>query len=87
MEEELLHPRISVVIHVAAGIVMGFLSPYAGRALFALGLMIAGAIVTGFITEKIVGRRGIKWWAANGLFIYIFAWFCMWVFSVNFFQF
>ena len=85
MTEDLKHSRISVLIHAAAGILIALISPFLGRALYALGVMIIAAIFIGRGTERIVGKRGLTWWASNGLFVYVLVWLDMWIFMVNYF--
>ena len=29
-------------------------------------------VVMGFVIERMTGKRGLKWWASNGLLIYLF---------------
>ena len=82
--------RISLGIHAVVAIAMGWLSieiAAMSRSLFAI---IAGLVVlyiTGFIAQRVVdrenGKKDIKWWAANGLIVYLFIWFISWTVLFN----
>lgn len=83
---EIKEQRISVTIHTAAAVVMGWLSiiiASMSRALYAIIIGLVLLYVLGFIVEKILGKKGFKWWAGNGLVIYLFVWFIVWVFFFN----
>ncbi|MEE9405860.1 MAG: hypothetical protein V3V26_00465, partial [Candidatus Aenigmarchaeota archaeon] len=40
-------------------------------------------IAVGFLSEKLVTKKGMKFWAANGIFIYLFIWLVSWVYFFN----
>ena len=84
MEEELKHSRISMLIHLAAGAVIGLVSTMLGNVLYGLGLAIVAAYFIGRLTEKTVGKKKFTWWIGNGLFLYVFAWLDVWVFIANY---
>ena len=78
--------RVTVVTHTVGAIFAGFLSvPIAqmSRSLFAIGAGILILIIVGFITEKISGKKGFKFWIANGIFVYMFFWLVTWVYLIN----
>jgi uncharacterized protein (DUF983 family) len=75
--------RVSVVIHIIVGIVAGYLSFVLANVWLGLGVMIALLLVTGFVTERFVKKKGIKWWMGNGGIIYIFVWVVSWIYFFN----
>jgi hypothetical protein len=75
--------RISLGIHTIMGIVAGYLSIFTGRALYSLGLAILILIVTGYVTEFILKKKGIKWWMSNGVIMFLLVWIVAWVFFFN----
>ncbi len=83
MDDELRDSRVSILIHLVAGAVMGLVSPALPEAIYALGLGLVAAFLLGHLMERFVGRRKIGWWIGNGLFIYIFVWLDFWIFAVN----
>ena len=80
---ELNVSRISLGIHVVMGAVSGYLSMFMGRALYSLGLAILILIITGYSTELILKKKGIKWWMSNGGLLYILVWLVVWIFFFN----
>ncbi len=85
MNEDLKQARMSVMIHIAVGMAVGWLSLMLGGVMYALGLAVVIAIVLGHLTERVIGKNKMTWWVSNGLFVYFFAWFDMWVFLANYF--
>ena len=83
MDDELRDSRVSILIHLVAGAVMGFVSPVLPEALHALGLGLVAAFLLGHLMERFIGKRKLSWWLGNGLFIYIFVWFDFWIVAVN----
>ncbi len=84
--DEINQGRVSVSIHAVAAIIMGWLSVQIAsmsRALFAVALGLVILYIVGFVTQKIVGKKGIKWWFGNGIIIYLFIWYITWVFLFN----
>ena len=75
--------RISLAIHGVAGFVAGYLWVYLQNGLYLLGAAIAILLVTGFVAEKAVNRKGIKWWMANGGVLFIIVWIVTWVYLFN----
>jgi len=85
MEKDQKDSIITVTIHLAAGILLGVLSPMLGRALYAVSAALITMAVLRHVTYRVVGRKELSWWAGNGLFIYIFIWIDAWILAVNFF--
>jgi hypothetical protein len=84
MEEELRHSRISIGLHTITGIIAAFLAVQLGGGLYALATAILILIITGFASEKLVGRKGIKWWITNGAILYLLVWLIAWIFLFNY---
>jgi apolipoprotein N-acyltransferase len=84
-KEDLRHQRISVILHSAVALALGLLSPYAGRPLYAFGLVVMAGVITGHVTQRIVGKKKFSWWLGNGLFIYLLVWADVWIFIANYF--
>jgi hypothetical protein len=84
-KEDLKHQRVSVLIHVLMGLIVGIVSPVFGSGYYALAFVIFGAILLGHGVQKLVGNRGFSWWIGNGLFIYLLVWVDVWVFIANYF--
>ncbi len=79
--EELNQIRLSLGVHVVVALLMGWLSfiiAEATRSLYAIGLGLVVLYVVGFAVQKVTGKKGIKWWAGNGLIIYLFFWLIGW---------
>ena len=84
-KEDLRNQRISVIIHSAAGAVLGLLSPYIGMPLYAFGLVLVVGLMISHITQMIVGKQKFSWWIGNGLLIYVLLWADVWIFVANYF--
>ena len=81
---ELRPQRISVAVHTIFGLVSGYLSLYFTRFWYSLGVSIALLLIVGFITQKTFGKgKDRKWWAGNGLAIYILVWLASWILFFN----
>ncbi len=80
---ELNASRISLGIHAIVGIAAGYLSMFLERALYSLGLAVLLLIITGYGTEFILKRKGIKWWMSNGGMLYILVWLVSWILFFN----
>jgi hypothetical protein len=79
--------KISAAAHAAGGAGMGALSYVIGNIDYAL---VAGVIILYAMWMAIrhlsgPGRKSVGWWAANGLFLYLFIWLDAWVVLYNFF--
>jgi len=75
--------RVSIGIHTVLGIAAGYVSILLENALFAFGAAIAILVVTGYATEMVVKKKGIKWWMTNGGVLYILAWIVSWIYLFN----
>ena len=82
MDPELKASRAVMIVHTVLAIAMGWASPQ-------LGILLAGftgialLLVCGYACEKLVGKKGIKWWIGNGVIIYLFVWLVSWVYFFN----
>ena len=84
--DELKSSRISLSLHTVVAIVMGWVSievAAMSRSLFAIAVGLVVLYLVGFIAQRITKQKGIKWWAANGLVVYIFFWFISWTLFFN----
>ncbi len=82
MENDLNHARISLVIHAAAALAVSYLSAFLGG-LYAGLVGIVVLVAIGYPLEKFAGKRGFKWWLANGIFVYLFLWLVGWTYFLN----
>jgi hypothetical protein len=80
---ELNVSRISLGIHTAMGAVAGYLSMFMEGALYSLVLAIVILVITGYVTELILKKKGMKWWMSNGGVLYILVWLVTWIFFFN----
>ena len=88
LKSDIMHSRISVIAHTILAFAMGYISNF-----LHLGLAISNWIIVpigfavliafGFIVERMVGKRGFKWWAGNGMLIYLFFWAVAWTLFFN----
>ncbi len=83
---ELRHDRIGMGIHTVLGMVVGWLSVQLASMLgnwltFFIGIVIL--IVVGYGLERLLGKKGLKWWFANGVIIYLLIWLVSWTFFFN----
>lgn len=91
--EELNSARLVMGVHTIIAILMGFFSPSAAvyfrtnwaPAIIGIVLLIVIGYGTEFATGKksLTGKKGIKFWAANGIIIYLLVWFVSWVYFFN----
>lgn len=84
MEFDLKDQRISVGIHVAAALAVGYLSTTLQGITYKLALGIAVLIVAGFLVQNLVGKKPRQWWLGNGVIIYLLVWFVSWMLLSNF---
>lgn len=75
--------RVSLGIHTVIGIIAGYLSILLGSTLYSFGLAILILVITGYVTEFVLKKKGIKWWMTNGGILYILVWLVSWVFFLN----
>ncbi len=84
--EELKSSRLSVAIHVVAGLFAGWLAFLVGGMfgdVVAVGAGLAVLMLTGYLTEIVVKKKGVKWWLSNGGILFLFFWLISWVFFLN----
>ena len=74
--------RVSMGVHTVMGIIAGYASMFF-EALYSAGLAILILVITGYMTEFILKKKGIKWWMSNGGVLYILVWLVTWVFLFN----
>ena len=85
-EKEISQARIVVVIHLVAAVFAGWVSiqiALLSRSLFAGVFGLALLVGIGFLTEKLVSRKGLKFWLGNGVIIYLFFWLVTWIYLFN----
>ena len=79
---ELKQSRISLGIHVIAAAAVGWISSVLGGWLAGMtGLAVL--MGCGYFSEKITKKKGMKWWIANGLFVYLMFWLISWTVFIN----
>ena len=84
--EGLNQERVSMGIHVAVALAVGYASfglASASRSLYAIALGLVVLYITGFAVQKVIGKKGIKWWVSNGLVVYLFFWLISWTVFFN----
>ena len=82
MKKEIRDERISAILHVITGVLAGYFSSTTTVS-FAFLLMIVILILSAFVTDFLVGKRGIRWWIGNGAILYIFTWLVTWIYIYN----
>jgi len=75
--------RTSMGIHTVLGIVVGYISIWIANVLFAVAAAVVILVITGYVTEMVVKKKGIKWWMMNGGLLYILVWIVSWVYLFN----
>ena len=80
--DELKQIRITLLIHAVTAIAIGWISNFLNSWVsFPIGI---GALVAaGYLSEMITKKRGMKFWFANGIFIYIMLWLISWTIFMN----
>ncbi len=81
--DELNASRVSLAIHTVAGVIAGYASVLFDRAIYSFGLAILILLITGYVTEFLLKKKGIKWWMANGGVLYILVWLVTWIYFFN----
>lgn len=82
MDTELKHTRISVLVHGILGVVAAYVAVQVDILLAGvIGIVLLVAV--GYPLERLVGKRGFKWWFANGIFIYLLLWLVVWIYLFN----
>jgi len=72
--QELNKTRISVAVHAVVGLMVAYITTFSIRGALGGALGIVVLLAIGFALERGLGKKGIKWWFANGIFIYLFMW-------------
>jgi hypothetical protein len=83
---EIMQSRVSIGMHTVIAIAMGWLSieiAAMSRSLFAIVAGLVILYITGTAAQRVTNQKGIKWWAANGLVVYLFIWFISWTVLFN----
>ena len=84
MELERRQSVISVIVHTVLGIVIGYLSIFLPGIWTALALAIVVLAALIFSLQKFLKiQKNKKWWAGNGIVIYIFIWLVSWIVFFN----
>jgi hypothetical protein len=79
---ELSQSRITLGIHAFAAIAIGWLSSHVDIMIAAVA-GIAVLVACKFISERMTQRKGLKWWASNGVFVYLMFWLITWTVMFN----
>lgn len=79
MEDE----KTSTFFHLATGTLGGYISSLMTSNLYAVLVAFLILFVTGKVNERLVEKRGLKWWIGNGAGIYLLVWLMTWVFFFN----
>lgn len=83
---DMMHSKIGVGSHTLLGIIMGYASimitAMIGNVL-TVALGVAIIIAFGYVLEKFIGKKGIKWWFGNGIIVYLLIWLIAWTFFFN----
>lgn len=75
--------KLNMTIYLFLGIFAGIVSYILKDGIYALVSVMIMAFFSGKILENKFGKKGIKWWISNGLFIYLFIWIISWLFLLN----
>lgn len=87
MDNELNASRVTMGVHSILAILVGFLSPIIGMQYGTnwvpgfIGIVILLAV--GYGLERFVGKRGFKFWLANGIIVYLLIWLVSWTYFLN----
>lgn len=80
--DEIKQIRITLLIHVVTAIAIGWTSNFLNSWLsFPIG--IGGLVAAGYLSEMITKKKGMKFWFANGIFIYFMFWLISWTIFLN----
>ena len=78
---ELMHARIGMGTHTILAILIGWLSIQLSAMFGNMITVVIGLVVViafGYALERLLGKKGIKWWLSNGIIIYLFIWLIAW---------
>jgi len=73
--------RVSVVLNAVAAIAMGWASVILTSMSRTIVAGVAGIVImliVGFITQKVTKNSNRKWWASNGVLIFLLVWLVSW---------
>ena len=80
--DELKQTRITLLIHIVMAIMVGWVSSVLNSWLSGV-LGMAALVAAGYLSEMITKKKGMKFWFANGIFIYIMFWLISWTVFLN----
>ena len=75
--------RVSLAVHTVAGVIAGYTSVLLDRVIYSFGLAILILLITGYVTEFLLKKKGMKWWMGNGGVLYILVWLVTWIYFFN----
>ncbi len=79
--------RMTMGLHTIVAIVIGYFSPMMaamyGTNWIAVLVGLVVLVAVGFLSEKLVTKKGMKFWAANGIFVYLLIWLVSWTYFIN----
>jgi len=86
MADDITHIRISIGLHAAVAIAIGWISVlfssfYGDMPSILVGLIVLWVLGRG--TRMLVGRKEMRWWFGNGVIIYLFVWLISWILFFN----
>ena len=74
--------KMTVAAHTLAGVAAGYLSLLFPK-IIALPAGIVLLMAVGFASQKMARNKGLKWWAGNGIWIYLLVWLVAWMAFLN----
>ena len=83
---ETKHSRIGVGSHTALGIIMGYISIFITAMIGNIAAVVIGfalVVASGYLIERFIGKKGMKWWFGNGIIVYVLIWLVAWTFFLN----
>lgn len=83
---ELKHARIGVGSHSLLGIIVGYFSIMVTAIIGTILAIFVGFVIViglGYVVEKVIGKKGFKWWFGNGIIVYLLIWLVAWTFFLN----
>ena len=83
MEKGLRDARISVIAHTIAAVLVAYFSLWIQNNVYAGVVGLVVLIAVGYPLERLTGKRGFKWWLANGIVLYLLVWLVGWIYLFN----
>jgi hypothetical protein len=80
--EDIKNVRVSIGIHSAAAVGMGFVSNFISS-LYAGVIGVLVLLACGYLSENVTRKKGMKWWFSNGIFVYVMFWIISWTIFLN----